>query len=75
VAAVDPLLKEADGWFESGELKRAVRAAVDAIQARLTGAEVGGLSLVDDQRAGALSLAEAAGSGETCNGKPESPNS
>ncbi len=64
-AAVEPLLRHADGMFTDGELKHAARNAIASIRLRLGPVEVGGLSLAEQAGAGGLSLAEPGGSTST----------
>jgi len=64
VGAVDvvPLLRDAAERSDEGGLRRAVRQAIAAIQARLSGAEPGQLTLAAGE-AGQLSLADERGAG------------
>jgi len=64
-AGAVPFLREAEGRSPEEALQRAARQAVASIQARLSGAEHGQLSLAGaGEEAGKLSLAEAGRSGE-----------
>jgi len=62
IAAVEPLLEHTRG-FGKGDLKRAAKDAIAAIQDRASG-ELGGLSIVDDVAGGELSVALEGSEGE-----------
>lgn len=61
IASVEPLRAAGDGILKTAEIKRAVADAVRAIQERAQGPGRGGLSLVEDEDRGALSISDARG--------------
>lgn len=57
IDAVETLLEHSKGLFKNATLKNAARAAIEAIQGRVGGADGGRLSVVEEKDAGALSVA------------------